>query len=219
MKDMLIKGAAEVGVALDDTMVDRLFRYKDFLKEYNEKVNLTAIVEDEEILLKHFIDSLTVLPELKIGENTKIIDIGTGAGFPGVVLKIARENIKLVLMDSLRKRIVFLEQVVDMLGLTGVECIHARAEEFVRSHKNLANSFDYALSRAVANLSKLAEYCLPYVKPGGEFIAMKGRNYQDEVKEADKVIRRFGGEIKEIKEIALPGSDIIHSLIRIKKMG
>ncbi|MCL2397295.1 MAG: 16S rRNA (guanine(527)-N(7))-methyltransferase RsmG [Defluviitaleaceae bacterium] len=217
MRELLIRGAQELGVSLDDTATDRLFRYKEFLQEYNKKVNLTAIVDDEDIIVKHFLDSLTVLPHLKIGENTKIIDIGTGAGFPGLVIKIAREKVDLTLLDSLRKRIVFLEEAVKMLGLDGAECHHARAEEFLRQRKDIAGSFDYALSRAVAALPKLTEYCLPYVKPGGMFIAMKGRNYKDEVAEACGVIKRLGGEICEIKEIPLPGSDIVHSLVKIRK--
>jgi len=218
LRKKLINGAVELGVCLDDAAADKLFIYKDFLKEYNEKVNLTSIVADEEIIVKHFLDSLTVLHALPpdISQRVKIIDIGTGAGFPGLVLKIAWENIDLVLVDSTRKKIRFLEEATERLGLNGVECIHARAEELARQKPELAGSFDYAVSRAVARLAKLAEYCLPYVRPGGEFIAMKGRNYQEELDEAQKIIKKLGAEVLDAKEVTLPGSDIVHSIIRIR---
>ena len=215
---MMLDGTAELGVTLDDVAVDRLFVYKDFLKEYNEKVNLTSIVEDEEIIVKHFLDSLTVLAEIEIAEGTKMIDIGTGAGFPGLVLKIAREKMNLVLVDSTRKKVRFLEETVERLGLEGVCCIHARAEELFRQRAEFKGGFDYAVSRAVARLAKLAEYCLPYVKIDGEFVAMKGRNYIEEAEEARAIVKKLGGKILDVKEIALPGSDIVHSLIRIKKI-
>ena len=218
LRKMMLEGAAELGVALDDAAVDRLFVYKDFLKEYNKKVNLTSIVEDEEIIVKHFLDSLTVLAEVEIAEGIKMIDIGTGAGFPGLVLKIAREKMSLVLVDSTRKKLRFLEELVEKLGLEGVRCIHARAEELFRQRAELKGSFDYAVSRAVARLPKLAEYCLPYVKTGGEFIAMKGRNYSEEVEEARAVVKKLGGEMLNIKEITLPGSDIVHCIIKFKKI-
>ena len=216
LKEMLLVGAAELGVALDDVAIDRLFVYKDFLQEYNKKVNLTSITEDEEVIVKHFLDSLAVLPEIKTDEGTKVIDIGTGAGFPGLALKIAQESLDLVLMDSTNKKVKFLEEAVQRIGLNKVVCIHARAEELLRQKMEYQKSFDYAVSRAVARLSKLAGYCLPYVKIGGEFIAMKGRNYSEELDEARDIIKKLGGEVVEVKEIALPG-DIIHSLIKIKK--
>ena len=215
MRELLIKGAAELGIALDTVAVDRLFVYKDFLKEYNKKVNLTSIVEDEEIIVKHFLDSLTLLPHIEGGR--KVIDVGTGAGFPGLVLKIVRDDLDLVLLDSLNKRIKFLEELVGMLGLEGVRCVHGRAEEMSRRPEYREN-FDFVVARAVANLSKLAGYCLPFAKVGGVFIAMKGRNYHDDVAEASEAVKSFGGEICEIKEVALPGGDIVHSIVKIRKV-
>jgi len=217
LKEMLLTGAADLGVALDDAAADKLLVYKDFLKEYNQKVNLTSIVGDEEIIVKHFLDSLTVLIEIDIKEGTKLIDIGTGAGFPGLVLKIARENLDLTLVDSTNKKVRFLEEAAQILGLDDVACIHARAEELLHQKKDFQGAFDYATSRAVARLAKLARYCLPYVKPDGEFIAMKGRNYSEELDEAQGVIKKLGGKVLGVKEIALPG-DIVHSLVRIKKV-
>ena len=215
MREMLIEGAAGLGVALDDAMVDKLFAYKDFLREYNKKVNLTSIVEDEEIIIKHFLDSLTLLPD--IGGGGKAIDVGTGAGFPGLVLKIARDDLDLVLLDSLNKRIKFLQELVGILGLEGVGCVHGRAEEMSRRPEYREN-FDFVVARAVANLSKLAGYCLPFAKVGGVFIAMKGRNYHDDVAEARRAVKSFGGEICEIKEVVLPGVDIVHSIVKIRKV-
>ena len=219
MRDFLIKGAEELGIALDKTAVDRLFMYKDFLVEYNEKVSLTSIVDDEGIIVKHFLDSLTLLPELEINAGTRLIDIGTGAGFPGVVLKIANGDLDLVLMDSLNKRIKFLEQLVDMLGLAGVRCIHGRAEEMLH-RPEYREKFDYATARAVTGLSKLSGYCLPYVKVGGMFVAMKGPNYHEEMDEARDTIKRLGGEVLEAKEIKLPKSDttITRCLIKVRKI-
>jgi len=218
LREKLLNGTVQLDVTLNEVAVDKLFVYKDFLQEYNQKVNLTSIIEDEEIIVKHYLDSLSVLPEMDISQGVKVIDIGTGAGFPGLVLKIARERLDLVLVDSTRKKVRFLEEATQRLGLDGVECIHARAEELVRQRPELRNSFDYAVSRAVAGLSKLAGYCMPYVKVGGEFIAMKGRNYREELGEARGTVKKLGGEISDVKEIALPGSDIIHCLIIIRKI-
>ena len=216
MRELLVNGAADLGVCLNDAAVDRLFAYKEFLKEYNKKVNLTSIVDDEEIVVKHFLDSLTLVSELASG-GRKVIDIGSGAGFPGVVLKIVMEDLDLVLMDSLNKRIRFLNELVGMLGLGGVRCVHGRAEELAR-RPEYREGFDFAVARAVANLTKLSGYCLPYVRVGGMFIAMKGRNYHEDVSEADGAIKSLGGKILEVKEIGLPGSDIVHSIIKIEKI-
>jgi len=217
-KEMLLNGAAELGVTLDDAAVAKLFAYKDFVLEYNKKVNLTAIVSEEDFITKHFLDSLSLLPELGIGTNTKLIDIGTGAGFPGVVLKIANDALDLTLLDSLNKRITFLREVVAMLELQNVECIHARAEEVLRTRGELRQGFDYAVARAVTKLPKLVEYCMPFVKSGGEFIAMKGRNYNEELAEAAGAIKRCNGEVACVREVKLAGDEIVHSIIKIRKM-
>ena len=220
LKKILLEGAVKLRVDLDEAAVDRLSVYKDFLKEYNKKVNLTSIVEDEEIIVKHFLDSLTVLTEIDITEGANMIDVGTGAGFPGLVLKIAREKLNLVLVDSTMKKVRFLEETVKRLGLEdgSVRCIHARAEELFRQQPELSGGFDYAISRAVARLPRLVEYCLPYVKSGGEFVAMKGRNYGEELEESREIVKKLGGKISNVKEITLPNSDIVHSIIKIKKI-
>jgi 16S rRNA (guanine527-N7)-methyltransferase len=217
LKEKLLKGAAELGVTLGDDVIDRLLAYKDFLQEYNKRVNLTAIIEDEEIVVKHFLDSLTILPEMDIYHGAKVVDIGTGAGFPGLVLKVVRGSLDLTLVDSTMKKVRFLKEVADRLGLEGVQCIHARAEELIRQKPEMREGFDYAVSRAVARLPKLAGYCLPYVRAGGEFIAMKGRNYREELEESRGIVKKLGGEIADVKEIALPGSGIVHSIIKIRK--
>lgn len=204
--------AAKLGVFLTEDAADKLFAYKEFLKEYNTKVNLTSITDDEEIIIKHFLDSLTLMEYVDGG---RLIDIGTGAGFPGVVLKIAAPHLDIVLMDSLNKRIKFLEQLVNILGITGISCIHGRAEELAR-RPEYHKKFDFATARAVTNLTKLAEYCLPYVKSGGMFLAMKGRNYHEETNEAKPTINRLGGRMLPPKEIVLPGG-IVHTVIPILK--
>ena len=218
IRGMLVEGAGELGVNLDEGAVERLFKYKDFLLEYNEKVNLTSIVDDVDFVVKHFLDSLTLLPVIKMREGgARVIDIGTGAGLPGLVLKIVCDDIDLVLLDSLNKRVKFLDEAVRLLGLKNVKCVHGRAEELTRIDKSYRGGFDYAVARAVTNLKKLAGYCLPYVRAGGEFIAMKGRDYHEELEEARAAIAAFGGEVAEVREITLPGSEIVHSVIRVRR--
>jgi len=222
MKSLLLSEAHKLGVNISGDAAVQMLKYKDLVLEYGKKVNLTAIVSDAEFVIKHFVDSLSVLPELAIDDGTKVIDIGTGAGFPGMVLKLACDKIDLTLLDSLNKRVKFLVEAVAELGLQNVECIHARAEEILRKRRELSGAFDYAVARAVTKLPKLTEYCLPFAKTGGEFIAMKGRNYHEELAEAKGIIKRLGGEIVDVKEIALSGGDasdeIVHSLIKIRKV-
>jgi len=221
-KNLLLSEAQKLGVDLSDAAAEKMSAYKDFVLEYSKKVNLTAIVSDKEFIVKHFLDSASVLPLLTINDNTRIIDVGTGAGFPGIVLKLANDQIDLMLLDSLNKRIKFLVEAIDMLGLSGVECVHARAEEILRHRGEFKASFDYAIARAVTKLPKLTEYCLPFVKEGGEFIAMKGRNYHEELTGAKNTIRRLGGEITDVKKIILPnigdGEEIVHNLVIIRKI-
>ncbi len=214
MKTLLKKLAKQIDIELSNEQIDKFFTYKDLLKEWNEKINLTAIVDDEEILLKHFIDSLTI--EKYITENSSIIDVGTGAGFPGIPLKIVREDIELTLLDSLNKRINFLNEVIDANNLKNVCCIHGRAEDVSRE-TSMRESFDYATARAVANLSTLSELCLPFVKIGGKFICMKGNNI-DEVEEAKRAIEVLGGKIVNIEKLLLPNSDIERNIIIIEKV-
>lgn len=190
--------------------------YEKLLLEWNEKMNLTAITEHKDIETKHFLDSLTPL-EYRDLKNKYIIDVGTGAGFPGLPLKIAVPEIRLCLMDSLNKRINFLNAVTAALSLKDVECIHSRAEDGSRD-KKYRERFDIAVSRAVAALNVLAEYDLPFVKQGGEMIALKGPAAYDEIKQAEKAIKTLGGEISDVKETLLPGTALKHNIVFIKKI-
>ena len=194
--------------------LEQFFAYMNLLIEWNEKMNLTAIVEPNEIILKHFIDSITILKE--INNNSKIIDVGTGAGFPGVPLSIMNPTLKITLADSLNKRLIFLQEVVNQLGLKNIEIIHARAEELGKNKKYREN-FDAATSRAVANLSTLSEYLIPLVKVGGKIISMKAGGAQEEIEAAKKAIKILGGKIEGIEEFKLPKTEIERTIILIKK--
>ena len=171
---------------------EQLNMYANLLIEWNEKMNLTAITEPQEVVYKHFLDCLQFFSCVSVGENARIIDVGTGAGFPGLVLKIARPDMQLTLLDSLNKRITFLNEVIEKLELSGVATIHVRAEEGARKAE-LRESYDIACARAVAPLNVLSEYCLPYVKVGGEFVAMKGPAADSETANARKAISLLGG--------------------------
>ena len=215
-KEELAKAAAEYGISLSDTQMEQYNRYFELLVEWNEKINLTAITEPKEVAIKHMIDSITAYDENLFKDGTTVIDVGTGAGFPGLPLKIFCPEIKLTLMDSLNKRIKFLQTVVEELGLKDVECVHARAEEGARN-KKYRESFDIAVSRAVARLPILCEYCLPFVKKGGHFIALKGMQYHDEAEEAAKAIKVMGGSRTEIRPVKLPELDDKRAVITITK--
>ena len=185
---------------LDDVALKRLEKYADLLVEWNEKINLTAIVDPEGIAVKHFLDCLMIFKYIDIPKGASVIDIGTGAGFPGVVIKIARPDIKLTLMDSLQKRINFLDTLCSELGLE-VTTVHSRAEDITPKQRE---GYDFAVARAVANMRVLTEYCLPYVKVGGSFVAMKGSTAAEEVKEATKAISTLGGKLEAEDLFELP---------------
>lgn len=192
----------------------KFYKYMQMLLEWNNKINLTAITIPEEIILKHFIDSLTIYKKLIRG--AKIIDVGTGAGFPGIPLAIIDENLKITLNDSLNKRLIFLTEVKKQLKLDNIEIIHARAEE-IGQNKKYREKFDYATSRAVANLSTLSEYLLPLVKINGKCICMKASNIEEELNQAQNAIKLLGGEVTEIEKFKLPQSDIDRTIITISK--
>ena len=194
--------------------LEQFFAYMNLLIEWNEKMNLTAIIEPEEIILKHFIDSITILKYIK--DNSKVVDVGTGAGFPGIPLSIMNPTLKITLVDSLNKRLIFLEEVVKELGLNNIEIVHSRAEE-LGQNKKYREKFDISTSRAVANLSTLSEYLIPLIKIGGKVISMKAAGAQEEIKEANNAIKILGGEIDTIEEFYLPQSDIGRTIITIKK--
>lgn len=185
------------------------------LLEWNEKINLTAITDENEIIIKHFIDSLTIYKYVCGCEN--LIDIGTGAGFPGIPLKIVDEKVKITLLDSLNKRIIFLEEIIKQIKLKNINAIHLRAEE-AGINKEYRQKYDIATSRAVANLSTLVEYMLPFIKVGGKCICMKGANIEQELEESKKAIKVLGGEIEKIEKITIPDTDYIRNIIIIKKV-
>lgn len=205
----------EIGVQLKEKQIDQFYTYMELLLEWNEKINLTAITEPEEIIQKHFIDSITISKYIE--DNKKMIDVGTGAGFPGIPLKIIREDIDILLLDSLNKRIHFLDEVIEKLKLSHIQTIHARVEEFGKN-KNYRESFDIATSRAVANMSTLSEYLIPLVKVGGICIGMKGADVEEEVQQSKKAISILGGEFEKIEKFTLPKSDIGRSIILITKV-
>ena len=209
----LIEKVNSIGIEISQKQAEQFYKYMELLLEWNEKMNLTAITDPEEVILKHFIDSLTIIPYLK--EADTVLDIGTGAGFHGIPLKILEENKKFTLLDSLNKRIIFLQTVINELELKNIQAIHGRAEEFVSKERE---AYDIVTSRAVARLNVLLEYMLPFVKVGGRCICMKSFEIEEELKEAKKAIEILGGEIGEIDEITLPNTDIKRKIVVIKKV-
>ena len=212
----MAEAAEAAGLQLNDNQLQQFTRYYEMLIEWNEKMNLTAITEAQEVAVKHMVDSLTALETGLFTAGCTVIDVGTGAGFPGLPLKIYRPDLKLTLMDSLQKRVGFLEAVVEELGLQEVACVHARAEEGARN-KAYREQFDIAVSRAVARLPILAEYCLPFVRRGGHFLALKGMQYQEEEQEAVKAIKVMGGSSTQTRPVKLPGLDDVRAVIEITK--
>lgn len=215
--EILKNGAKELGLSLDDHQVEQFLIYKDLLIEWNEKVNLTAIVEEKEVMIKHFLDSISCMTMPFIEDEMKVIDVGTGAGFPGIPINIYYPHVHLTLLDSLNKRIDFLREVCNGIGLKDVHFQHGRAEDY-GNHKDFREQYDVAVARAVAQLNVLCEYCLPFVKVGGYFICQKGPNIDEEMKDAKKAIEVLGGEFIEKKDIQLPYTDIIHNIVVIKKI-
>ena len=217
MRVFLEKAASEYGVELSEKQLQQFQRYYELLIEWNEKINLTAITEPQEVAVKHFIDSVSAWDEKRFEGTKSIIDVGTGAGFPGIPLKIFQPQLKLVLLDSLNKRIKFLQTVVDELQLDNVECIHARAEEGAKNPKH-REKLDIAVSRAVARLPVLAEYCIPFVKVGGTFAALKGMKFAEEAEEGKKALQILGGSEPVSVEKKLPGLDDKRAVIYVKKI-
>lgn len=213
-EEEMLEKSKILGVRFSVEQIEQFYRYMNLLIEWNEKMNLTAITEPKEIILKHFIDSITILKY--IDDNSKLVDVGTGAGFPGVPLSIMNPTLKITLVDSLNKRLIFLQEVVKELNLKNIEIVHARAEEFGQN-KNCREKFDIATSRAVANLATLSEYLVPLVKIDGKIISMKASNAKEEINDAKKAIEVLGGKIKKIEEFDLPESDIGRTIIIINK--
>lgn len=217
---ILTSALEEVNISYDDDIINKFEVYKNLLIEWNEKVNLTSITDDEGIAIKHFVDSVICLKHFDF-KNKTMIDVGTGAGFPAIPIKVMEPSVNITLLDSLNKRINFLGEVCSKLNLTNFSLEHGRAEDYCISSGKLKSEFrekyDIAIARAVANLSALLEYCLPFVKVGGYFICLKGPDVEEEVKESKKALETLGGQVENIIKIQLPLTDIVHSIILIRK--
>ena len=212
----LERASALYGLPLDAKQIEKFGIYYRLLIEWNAKMNLTAITEPREVSIKHIVDSLTALRGIEEKNSCRLIDVGTGAGFPGIPLKIVRPDLQLTLLDSLKKRVHFLETVVEALGLEGAECLHGRAEEAARQSA-LRERFDIAASRAVARLPVLLEYLLPFVRIGGTAIALKGLHSEEEAKESERAVKILGGRAIESIPVALPGLSDKRAVLVIKK--
>lgn len=216
MKELIINGCSKLGVDITPDIADALIKYHDILIERNKSVNLTRITEPEDVVTKHFLDSLTPLLTERVGKN--VIDVGTGAGFPGLVLKCAKPDINLTLLDSLNKRISFLQDASAEMGIkSGVEFMHSRAED-AGLDKNYREKYDTAVSRAVANMRTLSEWCLPLVRKGGYFLALKGPLAESELLDAMPAIEVLGGEVEGIFTAEIPFTDLEHKIIIVKKV-
>lgn len=214
---LLEKGCEQLGLTVNEQQKKQFVQFYEYLVEKNKVMNLTGITEFEEVLTKHFVDSLACVKALDLNGRKSVIDIGTGAGFPGVPLKIMFPEVAFTLLDSLKKRVNFLEETFALTGLSKIEAIHGRAEEYARN-KNYREKFDVCVSRAVSNLATLSEYCLPYVKKGGFFISYKSGKIQEETEAAEKAVKILGGQIKDVIYFTLPDSEIERSLVVIEKI-
>ena len=217
MSKLFEEKLSALGITLTENQYEQFDKYYELLVEWTKVMNLTGITEYEEVNEKHFVDSLSIVKVIDINKIDSVIDIGTGAGFPGIPLKIAFPHLKITLLDSLNKRIKYLDTVIEKLGLEDIRTIHGRAEDFARKEE-YREKYDLTVSRAVANLSTLSELCIPYVKVGGMFIPYKSGEIDEEVKEAQTAIKVLGAKQREIVKFTLPGSDINRSFVKIDKV-
>lgn len=215
--NQFISDLSKLSITLSDDQVEQFMKYYQLLVEWNSFMNLTAITDFDEVCKKHFVDSVSLVKAMDLSKEMSVIDIGTGAGFPGIPLKIVFPNLKITLLDSLNKRIKFLDAVIEELALANINTLHGRAEDFAKPGK-LRETYDLCVSRAVANLSTLSEYCLPYVKVGGFFISYKSEKIEEESEAAKKAISILGGKVKEQVAFYLPDSDIYRNLYVIEKV-
>ena len=215
--EQLKKKSEMLDISLSEEQLQQFLTYYEMLVEKNKVMNLTAITEKEEVIDKHFIDSISLNKAMDVTKPLKILDLGTGAGFPGIPLKIAYPNLELTLLDSLNKRIKFLDEVIEALSLEGIVTIHGRAEDYAKQ-ASYREQFDICVSRAVANLATLSEYCLPYVKEGGCFISYKSGSVEEELDQSKKAIFELGGKVKEVIAFTLPETDIERTFVVIEKV-
>ncbi len=207
--------ARKIDIMLSEEQLQKFYKYMKLLLEWNEKINLTAIIEPKEIILKHFIDSLSIIKYIK--NKNSLVDVGTGAGFPGIPIKIVLPEIKVILIDSLNKRITFLNEVISQLDLKYIEAVHSRVEDFARN-KEYREKFDVATARAVAQLPIILEYLIPLTKVKGNIICMKGNKIDEEIKKSKKAISVLGGNLEKIDNFYLPDTDIERNIIIVNKV-
>lgn len=209
-------GCEALNIELTEEQYRQFITYYEMLVEKNKVMNLTAITEYEEVIEKHFLDSLSLIKVIELDNDLSVLDLGTGAGFPGIPLKIAFPKLNVLLMDSLNKRINFLQEVIDALGLENIAAVHGRAEEMARK-KEYRENFDLCVSRAVANLASLSEYCIPFVKENGCFISYKSGEIEEELQQAEKAVKVLGGKVKEVIKFQLPNTEMSRSFVKVEK--
>ena len=215
-KELLIDGIEKIGLEISEEQANQFMKYYEMLIETNKVMNLTAITELDEVIIKHFIDSLLVAKKINVNNFDSLIDVGTGAGFPGIPIKIMFPEIRVVLLDSLNKRLKFLNNVIDELGLESIETVHGRAEDIARKEE-FREQYDLCVSRAVANLSTLSEYCIPFIAKNGKFISYKSSISSEEIQNAKSAIKILGGAVVEEKTVHLPCSDMDRTFVVVNK--